>query len=46
MNFNLNQQDVLSKISMEMKMEVNRNCVYLTPGERFGFGAFLVEVRS
>lgn len=41
MNFNFNQQDVFSKMRMEMKIEVNQNCVYITSGEWFGFGLFV-----
>lgn len=43
MNFNLNQQDVFSKMRMKMKIEVNWNSVYITSGEWFGLGAFLMK---
>lgn len=43
MNFNLNQQDVFSKMRMKMKIEVNWNSVYITSSEWFGLGAFLMK---
>lgn len=46
MNFHLNQQDVFSKTSMAIKIEVKRNCPYLASGECFGLGASIVEVGS